>query len=80
LIPYPYATGRHQEANARALQRAGGASVLLDDQLSAEALAERIEQLIDHQERLDAMADRSAAFGRPDAAERLAELVEEVAR
>ena len=78
LVPYPYATGRHQEANARALQRAGGASVLLDDQLSAEALATRIESLVDHDERLAAMAERSRAFGRPDAAARLASLVEEV--
>ena len=78
LIPYPYATRGHQEANARALQRAGGASVLLDDQLSANALASRIESLIDHDERLTAMAERSRAFGRPDAAARLADLVEEV--
>jgi UDP-N-acetylglucosamine--N-acetylmuramyl-(pentapeptide) pyrophosphoryl-undecaprenol N-acetylglucosamine transferase len=75
LIPYPYATGNHQEANARALQRAGGASVLLDGQLSGGALAARIEELIDDQERLAAMAERSRAFGRPDAAERLADLV-----
>jgi UDP-N-acetylglucosamine--N-acetylmuramyl-(pentapeptide) pyrophosphoryl-undecaprenol N-acetylglucosamine transferase len=79
LIPYPYATGRHQEANARALQRAGGASVLLDDQLSSETLAERIQSLVDHRERLEAMAARSSAFGRPEAAERLADLVEAVA-
>jgi UDP-N-acetylglucosamine--N-acetylmuramyl-(pentapeptide) pyrophosphoryl-undecaprenol N-acetylglucosamine transferase len=78
LIPYPYATGRHQEANARALQRAGGASVLLDDQLSARTLADRIVGLVDHRERLRAMADRSLAFGRPDAGTRLAELVIEV--
>jgi UDP-N-acetylglucosamine--N-acetylmuramyl-(pentapeptide) pyrophosphoryl-undecaprenol N-acetylglucosamine transferase len=79
LIPYPYATGRHQEANARALQRVGGASLLLDDQLSAESLAGRIVSLVDHDERLGAMAARSASFGRPDAADRLADLVEEVA-
>lgn len=79
-VPYPYATRRHQEANARALQRAGGASVLLDEQLSSESLATRIEGLIDHQERLQAMAERARAFGRPDAGDRLADLVEEVAR
>jgi UDP-N-acetylglucosamine--N-acetylmuramyl-(pentapeptide) pyrophosphoryl-undecaprenol N-acetylglucosamine transferase len=79
LIPYPYATGRHQEANARALQRGGGASVLLDDQVSAEALAGRIVSLVDHDERLTAMAERSASFGRPDAADRLADLLQEVA-
>jgi UDP-N-acetylglucosamine--N-acetylmuramyl-(pentapeptide) pyrophosphoryl-undecaprenol N-acetylglucosamine transferase len=79
LIPYPYATRQHQEANARAFQRAGGASVMLDDQLSAESLAGRIENLVGHAERLQAMADRSAAFGRPDAADRLADLVVDVA-
>jgi UDP-N-acetylglucosamine--N-acetylmuramyl-(pentapeptide) pyrophosphoryl-undecaprenol N-acetylglucosamine transferase len=80
LIPYPYATGRHQEANARALQRSGGASIMLDDQLSAEALAQRMESLIDHPERLRAMAERSRAFGRPDAAERLTSIVVERGR
>jgi UDP-N-acetylglucosamine--N-acetylmuramyl-(pentapeptide) pyrophosphoryl-undecaprenol N-acetylglucosamine transferase len=80
LVPYPYATRGHQEANARAVQRAGGASVLLDEQLSSNSLADRIEGLIDHEERLRAMADRAKAFGRPDAGDRLADLVEEVAR
>jgi UDP-N-acetylglucosamine--N-acetylmuramyl-(pentapeptide) pyrophosphoryl-undecaprenol N-acetylglucosamine transferase len=75
LIPYPHATGRHQEANARAVQRAGGASVLPDEQVSAQTLAERIDGLVGHEERLRAMAASSVAFGRPDAAERLADLV-----
>lgn len=79
-VPYPYATRGHQEANARALQRFGGAAVLLDDQLSSESLATRVESLIDHPERLGAMAERARAFGRPDAGTRLADLVEEVAR
>jgi UDP-N-acetylglucosamine--N-acetylmuramyl-(pentapeptide) pyrophosphoryl-undecaprenol N-acetylglucosamine transferase len=77
LIPYPYATARHQEANARAVQRAGAASVLMDDQLSGRSLADRVVSLIDHDERLQAMADRSLAFGRPDASARLADLVTE---
>ena len=80
LVPYPYATGRHQEANARALQRAGGASILLDDQVTADSLAARMEDLIGFDERLRAMAEASARFGRPDAAERLADLVLDVVR
>jgi len=75
LIPYPYATAGHQQANARAVQRAGAATVLLDDQLTAEELAERVESLVDHGERLEAMAARAAAFSKPDAAARVAELV-----
>ncbi|HJP66375.1 MAG TPA: undecaprenyldiphospho-muramoylpentapeptide beta-N-acetylglucosaminyltransferase [Actinomycetota bacterium] len=79
LIPYPHATGRHQEANARAVQQSGAASVLRDDQVSAETLAERIESLVGHEERLRAMATSSAALGRPDAAERLADLATGIA-
>jgi UDP-N-acetylglucosamine--N-acetylmuramyl-(pentapeptide) pyrophosphoryl-undecaprenol N-acetylglucosamine transferase len=78
LVPYPYATARHQQANARAMQRAGAASTMLDEEVSAQTLAERIVSLIDHDERLRAMRERSEAFGRPDAAQRLADVVADV--
>ncbi|MGH2740688.1 MAG: undecaprenyldiphospho-muramoylpentapeptide beta-N-acetylglucosaminyltransferase [Actinomycetota bacterium] len=78
LIPYPYATARHQEANARALKRAGAASVLLDDELTPSSLADRIGALIDHPERLKAMAEAAERFGKPDAAAEVADLVRSV--
>jgi UDP-N-acetylglucosamine--N-acetylmuramyl-(pentapeptide) pyrophosphoryl-undecaprenol N-acetylglucosamine transferase len=80
LVPYPHATAGHQEANAQALQRAGGAAVLRDDELSAESLADRIAGLIDRPERLAAMSQRSLAFAAPDATARLADAVERVAK
>jgi UDP-N-acetylglucosamine--N-acetylmuramyl-(pentapeptide) pyrophosphoryl-undecaprenol N-acetylglucosamine transferase len=79
MVPYPHATGRHQEANARALERAGGAVVVSDGDLSPELLAERIEALVDHRERLEAMGRASASFGRPDAADALAGLTAKIA-
>jgi UDP-N-acetylglucosamine--N-acetylmuramyl-(pentapeptide) pyrophosphoryl-undecaprenol N-acetylglucosamine transferase len=75
LIPYPYATGRHQEANARALQRAGAASMLLDDELDGSVLADRIGWLVDGGERLREMGERARAWARPDAADDLADVV-----
>ncbi|HET7235701.1 MAG TPA: glycosyltransferase, partial [Actinomycetota bacterium] len=75
LVPYPYATGRHQEANARALQRAGGASMLLDDELDGRVLAERVSWLLDDHERLERFADRARDWSRPDAADALADAV-----
>jgi UDP-N-acetylglucosamine--N-acetylmuramyl-(pentapeptide) pyrophosphoryl-undecaprenol N-acetylglucosamine transferase len=75
LIPYPYATGRHQEANARALQRAGAASMLLDDELDGSVLADRIGWLVDGGERLREMGGRARAWARPDAADDLADVV-----
>ena len=79
LVPYPHGVAGEQEANARSMERAGGAAVMLDDEVSAERLATAIEGLIDDAERLRTMAAASAGFGRPDAALRLADLVEEVA-
>jgi UDP-N-acetylglucosamine--N-acetylmuramyl-(pentapeptide) pyrophosphoryl-undecaprenol N-acetylglucosamine transferase len=75
LIPYPYATGRHQEANARSLQRAGAATMLLDDELDGAVLADRIARIADDTHRLREMGNRARAWARPDAAEALADVV-----
>jgi UDP-N-acetylglucosamine--N-acetylmuramyl-(pentapeptide) pyrophosphoryl-undecaprenol N-acetylglucosamine transferase len=75
LIPYPYATGRHQEANARALQRAGGASVLSDDAVDGTVLAERIGSLLDDPQTLREMGERARTWSRPEAASALARAV-----
>jgi UDP-N-acetylglucosamine--N-acetylmuramyl-(pentapeptide) pyrophosphoryl-undecaprenol N-acetylglucosamine transferase len=75
LVPYPYATGNHQEANARALERAGGAEVLLDDEIDGGLLADRIRSLLSDGTRLRAMGERARAWSRPDAAEALARVV-----
>jgi UDP-N-acetylglucosamine--N-acetylmuramyl-(pentapeptide) pyrophosphoryl-undecaprenol N-acetylglucosamine transferase len=75
LVPYPYATGRHQEANARALQRAGAATMLLDDELDGRVLADRIEWLLSDDRRLRSMGERARAWSRPDAANALARTV-----
>lgn len=74
LIPYPYATGRHQEANARALERAGGATVVLDDELDGGVLRERIAWLLDD-DRRHQMGERASAWSRPNAARALADAV-----
>ena len=75
LVPYPYATENHQEANARELERCGAAEVQLDAELSADGLATRILAIVDDGERRAAMAAASHGWGRPDADVRLAALV-----
>ncbi|HEX2032464.1 MAG TPA: undecaprenyldiphospho-muramoylpentapeptide beta-N-acetylglucosaminyltransferase [Actinomycetota bacterium] len=79
LVPYPYATGRHQEANARAVERAGAAVVVADGDVTARSLAEHVGRLLDDDPRRTAMAGAAEAFGRPEAAEDLARLAAEVA-
>ena len=79
LVPYPYATAGHQEANARAMQRAGGATVLPDDELSADSLTARDRGA--RRPARPAGGDGEALAARsptPDAAARLADVVEDV--
>jgi UDP-N-acetylglucosamine--N-acetylmuramyl-(pentapeptide) pyrophosphoryl-undecaprenol N-acetylglucosamine transferase len=80
LIPYPHAVAGEQEANARALERAGGALIMLDRDVTGPSLAGAIARLLADPGLLASMAAGSASFGRPRAAAALADLVEEVAR
>ena len=78
LVPYPYATAAHQDANAEVLRGAGAAVVIEDRDLNAERLASEVGKLIDDQQRLKDMRERSRLAGKPDASARLAELVLEL--
>jgi UDP-N-acetylglucosamine--N-acetylmuramyl-(pentapeptide) pyrophosphoryl-undecaprenol N-acetylglucosamine transferase len=68
LIPYPHASGNHQEENARWMERAGAAIVLPDAELSPERLRSEVDALVQDGERRAAMAAASGRLARPDAA------------
>jgi UDP-N-acetylglucosamine--N-acetylmuramyl-(pentapeptide) pyrophosphoryl-undecaprenol N-acetylglucosamine transferase len=72
LIPYPHAAHGHQERNARALEAAGAAQVILERDLSGERLGEVVAELLGDRPRLARMAEASRALGRPDAGEEIA--------
>ncbi|MFN8162406.1 MAG: glycosyltransferase [Solirubrobacterales bacterium] len=75
LVPYPYATADHQSANAAWMQRAGAATILADEELSAERLASEVTMLLGDEARLAEMAAASRRLARPDAARRIADEV-----
>lgn len=79
LVPYPHATADHQTANAHALADAGGAVVVPDAELNAARLVAEAEPLLTDAARRTAMSTAARAAGHPDAAERLAALVIDVA-
>jgi UDP-N-acetylglucosamine--N-acetylmuramyl-(pentapeptide) pyrophosphoryl-undecaprenol N-acetylglucosamine transferase len=79
LIPYPHATDDHQAANAAGLVSAGGAFMIREEELTAEALARHIAAILSDPEGASAMARASRGQGRPDAVEHLAALVEDLA-
>jgi UDP-N-acetylglucosamine--N-acetylmuramyl-(pentapeptide) pyrophosphoryl-undecaprenol N-acetylglucosamine transferase len=72
LVPYPFATARHQHVNAAWMADAGAAIVIEDDALGATALARAVGDLFADPERLRAMSAASLSLARPDAAERIA--------
>jgi UDP-N-acetylglucosamine--N-acetylmuramyl-(pentapeptide) pyrophosphoryl-undecaprenol N-acetylglucosamine transferase len=72
LIPYPHASGNHQEANARWMERAGAATVLPDAELSPERLRAEVDALVSETDRRAAMAAASTRLARPDAARAIA--------
>jgi UDP-N-acetylglucosamine--N-acetylmuramyl-(pentapeptide) pyrophosphoryl-undecaprenol N-acetylglucosamine transferase len=75
LIPYPTATDDHQTANARALDEAGAGWLTPQDSLDSATLSHRLADLLSAPKTLADAAARARALGRPDAAERLADLV-----
>jgi UDP-N-acetylglucosamine--N-acetylmuramyl-(pentapeptide) pyrophosphoryl-undecaprenol N-acetylglucosamine transferase len=68
LVPYPYASGRHQHANAEWMAAAGAAVVLEDPELDPPRLRALAGELLDDGERLARMASAAAALARPEAA------------
>lgn len=79
LVPYPFAAENHQEQNARALERAGAARVILNRDLTPETLSALLAELLSERHKLEAMAAASRALGRPQATEEIADLVLELA-
>jgi UDP-N-acetylglucosamine--N-acetylmuramyl-(pentapeptide) pyrophosphoryl-undecaprenol N-acetylglucosamine transferase len=70
LIPFPFASG-HQEDNAKEIETAGGATVLLQRDLTPQRLAEAILKLLGDPAALAAMGEASRRLGRPNAAEEI---------
>jgi UDP-N-acetylglucosamine--N-acetylmuramyl-(pentapeptide) pyrophosphoryl-undecaprenol N-acetylglucosamine transferase len=75
LVPYPFAIDDHQTANAHAVEDSGGAWLMDQPGFTAEALAARLDSLFTQPGTLARTAECAARAGRPDAAERLADLV-----
>jgi UDP-N-acetylglucosamine--N-acetylmuramyl-(pentapeptide) pyrophosphoryl-undecaprenol N-acetylglucosamine transferase len=78
IVPYPHHRDRQQELHGRVLERAGAAVVVVDADASTDRIAHELEQILDA-DTLQRMKKAALAFGRPDAARRLADVVQEAA-
>jgi UDP-N-acetylglucosamine--N-acetylmuramyl-(pentapeptide) pyrophosphoryl-undecaprenol N-acetylglucosamine transferase len=72
LVPLPI-SGDHQLHNAQGLAAAGGALCVSSVEATPDSIAARIAELAADPERLAKMADSARAWGRPEAARRIAQ-------
>ncbi len=80
LVPLPHALDNDQLRNAHFLQEAGGAICMEQKDLDAARLAHDLTKLARDPALLQNAAEAAMGVGKPDAVQRLADLVEEVAR
>ena len=80
LVPLAGSPGDHQVRNARTLEDAGAAVVVLDGECDASRLDAVVSKLLTEPDRLEEMGAAAKGLGRPDAAARLTDLVEAHAR
>lgn len=76
LIPLPSARRDHQAANARVLVSAGAADMIPETDLSVTSLRDHLQNCVRDGQKLQAMKTAMSALAVPDAAERVASLLE----
>jgi UDP-N-acetylglucosamine--N-acetylmuramyl-(pentapeptide) pyrophosphoryl-undecaprenol N-acetylglucosamine transferase len=79
LVPLAIAKRDEQSANARGLVEAGAAILMREPDFTPEALNSEVSAILTDPDRATRMAGAARDQGRPDAAERLADLVESLA-
>ena len=78
LVPYPHAVDDHQAANAHAVADAGAGWLMPQDTLDAKGLAARLTALFSFPATLRKAAACAHVAARPEAAQRLADVVMEM--
>ncbi|MCP3972756.1 MAG: UDP-N-acetylglucosamine--N-acetylmuramyl-(pentapeptide) pyrophosphoryl-undecaprenol N-acetylglucosamine transferase [Rhodobacteraceae bacterium] len=80
LIPYRFAMGDHQTANARGLVEAGGAVLIPEKLLDVDIASSHIGAILSDPQAAHMMARAALSTGMPDAGDRLAEMVVTLAK
>jgi len=79
LVPFPFAADDHQRHNAEALARIGAARLVPDAEMSGERLVDEVSALVTDPTVMERMAAAVGTLARSGAAERAADLLEELA-
>ena len=80
LIPSPNVAANHQEKNARVLADKGGAVLVLEKECTADRLYAEVMGLLQAPERMESMATALRSLVVLDSADRICDIMEELAR
>ena len=80
IVPSPNVTNNHQEKNARVLEKAGGAEILLEGEFDEDTLYEKIKELLKNPEKLNSMSTAMASLAVPKASDEICDIILELAR
>ncbi len=78
LIPSPFVAGNHQEHNARAVEKSGGAIVISQAELSLESLSQAADSILCDAEVLERMSRCSKSIGITDATDKIYKIMNEL--
>ena len=78
LVPSPNVTNNHQEKNARVLEAAGGAVVMLESDVTPENMYAQVMELLNDPDRREDMHFALKGLVRADSAERICDIIEEL--
>jgi len=79
LVPYPYAANDHQRLNAEAAVQAGAAWILLDRHCDGRRIVASVRAAREKPDQMAEMGRRALGLARPDAADRIVDILEKVA-
>lgn len=74
LVPFAKATENHQLLNAKELEKARCAEILLEEDFTPETFTEKIRDFMIHKEKIDQMENNLLPLKRENAAEKISEL------
>ena len=75
IVPSPYVTNNHQEENAKQLENAGGAVMLLEKDCTGAILYDTVLSILRDKDRFQSMSEAQKAMGDPGASLKIAELI-----
>lgn len=80
LVPFPYAADDHQTKNAMIYDRAGAGLLVQETDLSPERLSACVAEILEDKGKGEAMQEAARKIAHLDAAERIADVIEEMAK